>query len=146
MPKGTVPCFLVHGSLRLCAARGSRRLRLRTHYRCNFVVVLPIHSANEAVATSRDSRDPARIFSRVGQAIAQPLNSRIQSVVEVDESITSPELVSEFLARDHFAIRIEQQTQNTKTLFPHFDLAFELPQFSGAQIEGIGSEPGGARV
>jgi len=121
-------------------------LRLRIHYQCNFVVILPIHPAYESVATPWDSLDPARVFSGVGQAIAEPLNSGIQSVVEVNEGITSPELLSQLLARDHFAIRIEQQAQNAETLLPHSDLVSELPQFAGAQIERVGSEQGGARA
>jgi len=95
----------------------------------------PRHSAHEAVATSWDGRNPAGIFSGIGQAIAEPLNSGIQSMVEVDEGITGPELGSELLARDHFAIRIQQQTQNTEALFSHLDFASELPQFAGAEIE-----------
>src|SRR5262249_7959629 len=114
------------------AARGFRRLRLKIHQWGNFVVILPIHSADEAIATSWDSRDPAGIFSGVGQAIAEPLNGGIQPMVEVDEGVTGPELVSEFLTRDHLAVRIEQQAQNSKALLARLDFASELPQFAGA--------------
>src|SRR6516162_3793783 len=132
---GTVPCFLGHGSLWFSAARGFRRLRPGIHYPCNFVVILPFHLAYEAVPTSWDSRDPPGIFSRVGQAIAEPLNGGIQSVVKVDEGIAGPELVSKLLAGDHFAIRIEQHAQNVEALLPHFDFVAELLQFAGPQIE-----------
>src|SRR5215831_10230617 len=125
MRNGTVPSFCLHGILWLCA-RGLRRYRLKIRDLRNLVVILPIHLPHEAVATSWDSRDPAGIFSGVGQAIAESLNGGIQSVVEVDEGVTGPELVSEFLARDHFAIRIQQQAQNTEALFPHLYSASEL--------------------
>ena len=61
-------------------------------------------------------------------------------MIKIDECVTRPELGSEFLSRDHLAVCIEQQTQDTEALFTHFDFGAELPQFSGTQVERVGSE------
>src|SRR5581483_4485460 len=108
--------------------------------RAGLIFILPIHRGQKAVATSRNGLDPPRIFSRVGQAITKPLNCRVQSVVEIDECVSSPELGSELFTTHHLTLRLKQQTQDAKALLPHFDLGAEFPQLSGAKVERVGPE------
>src|SRR5947208_3384572 len=66
-------------------------------------------------------------------------------MIKVNKRVVGPELRPQFLPAHHFPRAFEQQTQNLESLLSHLHFRPELPQFTGAQIERIGTEQGGSR-
>jgi hypothetical protein len=62
-----------------------------------------IDRSDETVATSRKSLNESRILRGVSQGLAKSLHSGVYTMLEVDESIGRPKLLSELFPAHHFA-------------------------------------------
>src|SRR4029077_4853181 len=74
-------------------------------------------------------------FSRVVQCLAQPVHSLVQTVVEIDKCVGTPEFLLKFLASDQFAGTFEQHCQHLKWLALKNKSLAVVAQFGGSQIE-----------
>src|SRR5215472_14695094 len=66
--------------------RGCTGPRLRSWFSCYF--------CNEAIASSRQRLDVARMVGRIPQRVAKPQHRAVQAVIEVHKSVRRPELVA----------------------------------------------------
>lgn len=57
----------------------------------------------ETVPTAWQGFDETRIVGRIAQSFAQLVDRGIQTIVEINEGILRPDLLTQFFTRDHFA-------------------------------------------
>jgi hypothetical protein len=88
----------------------------------------------KAVPASRQRFDEARIFGGVSQSVAQLVDRRVQTVVEVNEGIGRPILGAQLFTSDHFAGPLQQDREHLERLFLEFDPCALLAQFSRAEV------------
>src|SRR5262245_1173877 len=65
----------------------------------------------------------------------EPFHGSVQAVLEIDERIAWPELVSELISRDQFARSFEQHDKNLNWLTLHLNFASMLAQLTRPEIE-----------
>jgi hypothetical protein len=99
--------------------------------------------ANETVASLRKCFDVAWFFGFVIQCLAKLLDCRIQAVVEIDEGIGGPKLLSKLFSGDDLSRVLEQYRQDTKRLLLEPDPVAAFAQFAGTQVQLVIVEPQG---
>jgi len=95
----------------------------------------PVHLSDEAVATTRQGLDEARIFRRVAQYLANFVNGRAEAVLNVNEGLGIPKLHAQLFARDNLAGLLKQRDKNLKGLLLEFDFDAGFAKFARLKIE-----------
>jgi hypothetical protein len=67
--------------------------------------------------------------------MSQPFDRGVQTVLEIHERITWPELVSELISSDHVPRTVEQHGQNMQWLALHLNLVSVLAKLTRSDIE-----------
>src|SRR5690242_17823932 len=102
-------------------------------------------SSEKAVSATRDGFYIPGLTGGFRQGIAQPLDGRIDAVVELHDGVVRPQPEPDLLAEHHFAGLFEQEKQDLKRLFPELDANPVLAQLAGTNIEFERSETDEAR-
>ena len=93
-----------------------------------------VHGRNEPVATARNRFDKPRSVGRVAERVAQPVDHRVQTVLEVDERVARPEPLPEFLPRNEVPRAFEQKGEGPQRLFLKTDPLACLAELARAQM------------
>jgi hypothetical protein len=82
-------------------------------------------TGNEAVAAPGHGLKEARVVGVVSERVAQPLDGRVQTVVEVNKGVGGPEFFAQLLSRDQFSRPLQKSGQKLKWLIleSHFEAA-----------------------
>src|SRR6266436_3050434 len=72
---------------------------------------------------------------RVVQCLAQPVHSLVQTVVEIDKRVGSPQPLLKFLAGYEFSRALQQHSNHSKRLTLKNKSLAVVAQFGGLQIE-----------
>ena len=100
---------------------------------------------DEPVPAPVQRLDEPRIVGIVAERGAQPLDGRVQAVLEVDERACRPEALPELLSRHHFARPLEHHRENLERLILKPDADAALSQLARAQIDLEGPKSPHAR-
>ena len=95
---------------------------------------------DEAVAAPMQRLDEPRIVGIVAERRAQPLDRRIQAVLEIDERPGRPQALAQLFARHDFARTVEHRHENFEGLILKPDADSTLPQLARAHIDLEGPE------
>src|ERR1700694_2347771 len=95
---------------------------------------------NKAIATPRQRLDESWAVPGISQRLAQLIDRRVQTVVEVDESIGRPVLGTKLFAGYYLAGPLQQGRENVKRLFLELDPHTLLAQLYRPQVYFKGSE------
>ena len=119
-----------------------RRLRGRRPHDVQIAHRLPLglDGRDEAVAAPMQRLDEPRIVGIVAERGAQPLDRRIQAVLEIDERPRRPQTLAQLFARHHFAGPLEHHRENFERLILQPDADAALAQLARAQIDLEGPE------
>ncbi len=79
------------------------------------------YRGNEAIASPRDSFDEDGMVGVISQRIAEFLQRAVQAEIEIDESVSRPEPLLQFLTRNHFAGMFQQGLKYLKGLLLELD-------------------------
>ncbi len=93
-----------------------------------------INRCNEAIPSSSDCLNEDGRFRGFAESVPQPLDGRIQAVIEVDEGVCRPELATQFLPGNQFSRSFKQRCQHLKGLFLELYLLSPLAQFPCVEI------------
>jgi hypothetical protein len=85
--------------------------------------MLTLYFSNKAISPSRESFDVPGVFRRVAQDVSQFVDSCVQSVVEIDKSVASPQPGTQFLSSNELARSPQKDGKNLQGLpdYPHLD-------------------------
>ena len=92
------------------------------------------HRGDEAVAPPRDGFHKTRTFGRVAEDFAQLHHSIIQAVIEIDECISLPQAISQFIPGDDLTGSFQENGQNLERLFREFQAETVLAKFAGLKV------------
>src|SRR5262249_5461818 len=110
--------------------RSCESRRLRRHGCRGGRLLNQVDSSDEPVATARHGFDETWALGDIAEAIAQPVDDRVEAVVEVDERVRLPQPAAQLLARYDLTGPLEQRHENLKRLLlkPEPDPVFsQLP-------------------
>jgi hypothetical protein len=93
-----------------------------------------LNGKDKSIAELGKGLDKARFSCRVIQNTAEFLDGGVQTVLEVDEGIRGPELLTKLFASNDIAGVVEQKGQNLEGLRTKLDLSPELIEFSGIEM------------
>jgi hypothetical protein len=88
------------------------------------------YTADKAVSAARDGLDIARPVGIVEKCLAQALDSAVQPVVEINESVGGPEAFAQKVACDQFTRMLEEVYQYLDGMAPQFELDPVFAKFS----------------
>src|SRR5262249_11481130 len=91
--------------------------------------------SDEAVASTRDRLDKARLIGRLAEGVAQFLNGRVDAMVELDDGVVRPQSQPDLVAQHDVAGMIEHHDQNPDRLLAQLDADAALAQFPRPNIE-----------
>ena len=94
-----------------------------------------LDSCDEAIAAPVQRFDEPWIVRVIAQRCAQPLDRRIQTVLEIDERPGRPQTLPQFFARHDVARAFEHHRQNFERLILKPDADAALAQFARAQVD-----------
>ena len=90
---------------------GNRRYR-------KWAIIEPgIKAADEAITPLGHGFDEAWLLGGITQGLAQPGDGAVQAMIEVNKRVRGPQVLAQFIPRDHFPGPLQQQRQNTQWLF-----------------------------
>ena len=115
---------LARASVRHMRARGS-----------SDVVASALDRSDEAISAPLQRLDEARTLGVVAERGAQPLDRRVQPVLEIDERPVRPQPVAELVAGEHVRGTLEQHGQNFEWLVLQPDADAVLAQLTRADVE-----------
>jgi hypothetical protein len=90
--------------------------------------------SDETISTSSERFDEHWSVRRFAQRIAQPLDSCIQAVIEVNEGILRPEPAPQFVSGNNFPWSFKQSGQHLERLFLELYFLASVAQFSALEI------------
>jgi len=105
-------------------------LRIRWH-----CLIARSHRGNKSVTPFRDCFNKPGLVCGIAQRLPQPSDRAIQSVVEVDKSVSGPKSLSQLVTRDHLSRALHQKRQNTKRLFLNLDSPAFFAQFTCLKVD-----------
>src|SRR6266540_1161180 len=91
---------------------------------------------DQPVPAARNRFDEPRVLARILERIAKLLDRVVQTGVEVDERIRSPEPLAQLVTRDDFAGALQQDLQDPEGLFRQTNLAAGPAELAGLCVEG----------
>src|SRR5947209_19926035 len=94
-----------------------------------------LHSADEAVTSTRQRFDESRLLSRFTEGLAQFLNGRVQAVIEIDKSVGGPKTFAQLFAGNYVSRAFQQNGQDLARLCLEADLVPRFVQFAGAKVQ-----------
>jgi len=94
-----------------------------------------VHLSDEAVATTRQGLDEARIFRRVAQYLANFVNGRARLCSTSTKVSASQSFMRSSSARDNLAGLLKQRDKNLKGLLLEFDFDAGFAKFARLKIE-----------
>jgi hypothetical protein len=95
---------------------------------------LRFESAKEAVASPRYRLDEMRTVGGVAQDFAEPVNRLLERQVVINERISWPDALAQFLARDDLLRTLQQGLQDLKGLAREFLFHAGLANLTGLQV------------
>jgi hypothetical protein len=117
------------------AERQDQQARESTAGYCAALRCHPLYGGNEAVPASRQRLHELRNIGRIAQRGAQPLDSRVQAMLEIDERVSRPQPAVQFLPREELAGPLDERGQQADRLILNRDFAPRLAEFARAEIE-----------
>src|SRR4029077_12568862 len=93
------------------------------------------HRCDEAIAATRQGFNEPRTLSQVAQRLAQFVDRRVQTVVEVDKRVGRPDAGTKLVPGYYFARVMEQDVENAKRLFLQLHPQTLLMKFPGTQVK-----------
>ena len=81
------------------------------------VIQAGIEAAYESITSLGHGFNEAGLFGGITQGLAQPGDGAVQPMIEVNKCVRGPQVLAQFIARDHFPGSFQQQRQNTQRLF-----------------------------
>jgi|SRR5215470_8192557 len=97
--------------------------------------VVYLDLCEEAVTTASNGFDKAGTLSGVAEGLTDFVNSFVEAVVEIDESVCRPEFFLKFLARYYLPWVLKQHRQDLEGLFLKANSQSVFAQFACAKIE-----------
>ncbi len=85
------------------------------------LLILAADRRDEAISASRQRLDKSGVIGGISQRFAQLVDRRVQTVVEIDEGIGGPVLITQFFASDHFARPLQEDGEDVKGLLLKLD-------------------------
>src|SRR5262245_9695280 len=95
-----------------------------------------VERADKAISTTRQSFDVAGSFRRFSEDVAQPFDRTVQACVKINESISGPEPLAEFIACDDVTRAFQQKDKDAKGLVLKLQADTVFMDFARAQIHG----------
>ena len=99
-----------------------------------------IHCRDPLVSDTGNSFDVSRILGRIAEGLPQLVDRGVEPVLEIDESIISPNLLAQFIAADDMVGAFEQGHQDLERLLLDLDPDTMLPQLSGYAVNFEGAK------
>jgi hypothetical protein len=93
--------------------------------------------ANEPVSPFGQSLDKTWVVCRIRKRLTEPVYRLIEALVEVDECVSGPQLLLQFLARDESTRTMQKREENLKGLGRDGCLVAIVTQFCRIKIELI---------
>src|SRR5262245_46953403 len=90
---------------------------------------------DESVAALRQGLDESGTFGRIPERLAQAVHRRVQAVVEIDERVSRPELLAEFVASNEIAAAVHEEQKDVEWAAAQLDDAALLAQFAQAAVD-----------
>ena len=94
-----------------------------------------LHRHQKPVPAPRQRFNITRGLPGIVQRLSQPLDGRIDTVLELDDGPVGPESVMQFLPRNHFAGVLQQHRQDLDGLIGKPDLDSVSTKLSRSQIQ-----------
>jgi hypothetical protein len=95
----------------------------------------PLEPGDEAIPPARHGLDEPRLIGFIAEGGAQPLDRRVEAVLEVDERSVGPETLPQFVARDDVAGALEHQAEDFVRLILQADAPRPVAQLAGMAVE-----------
>ena len=96
---------------------------------------------DEAITAPRQGFDQARLFGGITQRLAQSLNGRLESLVEICEGPIRPEPLTKSVPSDELPGAFEQGSEDLERLFGQTNLHPALAKLAGFEIQLEGFKP-----
>ena len=93
-----------------------------------------IDGGDEPVASPWQGLDVARAIGGVAENLAKAGDGGVNAMLEIDENVARPELLTDFLARDELGRALEQHEEDLEGLLLHADAGTTLAEFTGADV------------
>ena len=93
------------------------------------------HAPDEPIPAARNGLDERRLVGIVTERGAQPLDRRIEAVLEIDEGPLGPQTLTQLLPRDDFARLLEHEPQDLERLFLQAHAHTAAAQLARAHIQ-----------
>ena len=87
-----------------------------------------------AVTAARCGFDEARVVGRIAEYLADLVDGFVQAVVELDEGVGRPQLLTQFFTGDNLARPLEQDDKQAERLVLEIDLEPFLAQFRRGEV------------
>jgi hypothetical protein len=94
-----------------------------------------LSGTDESIPATRDRLHKRRSLGIVAEGGAQPLDCRVEAVLEVDEDALRPEPALQFVPCHDMSRPFEEHAENLERLRLQADAGRTVSQFSGLQIE-----------
>jgi hypothetical protein len=119
--------------------RGGSRKHFAAFRRSGFHLAgrILLDGGDKTIAAAWERFDVAGIVRGIAERFTEAHDGGIQAVVEINESVTGPEALLQFLASDHFAAMFEKDGENLAGLFLKFYPNAMFAQFAGAEVEFV---------
>src|SRR5439155_21087033 len=99
-----------------------------------------VHFGDEAITTAGDGLDKSRASRRIAQHFANLIDRCIQTVVEINEGVGRPELVTQFFSANYDARTFEEEFQTRKRLVLQAEALSLLAKLAGLGIGMVDSK------
>src|SRR5439155_20913988 len=93
-----------------------------------------VHFGDEAITTAGVGLDKSRASRRIAQHFANLIERCIQTVVEINEGVGRPELVTQFFSANYDARTFEEEFQTRKRLVLQAEAPSLLAKLAGFEI------------
>jgi len=101
--------------------------------------------SNEPIASPGQRLDKARVGGGIVQDIAELIQRRPDAVIEIGEGAVRPKGRANLLARDQFAVPLQQRNEEEVRLSLEFQADASLPKLAGVKVDLEHPEPHKAR-
>src|ERR1700732_4490876 len=91
-----------------------------------------IDGSDEPVASTWQRLNVAGAIGGVTKNLAKARDGGVNPMLEIDENVARPELLTDFLAGDELGRALEQHEEDLEGLLLHADAGTALAEFSGA--------------
>jgi hypothetical protein len=92
-------------------------------------LIRPVNLSHESLSAPGQGLDVTRLVGRITQRLAQPVDRRVDAVLELDNRVVRPEEFLKFAPAHQPAWTLQQQTEDLKRLLLQTDAEAALAQF-----------------